>query len=458
MSHPSQHTLTARSGPAGALGLALVMLAVACGDGLPAKHSQDRVAEARESGVAPAIAHPQVVLIAIDGLEPTLLNDLLAEGRLPNIERLVENGSQATIDCVVGTTSPVVWTTVITGVEPRHHGIVGFNVGEVPVTSTLRKLPALWNMLPAYGLTSAFFGWFVSWPAENDSGIIVSDRAFWGRFEDKIAPAGVLDLKPYHYNGKPDPGLLQGFTTWPYDPGFEDLGPDHPLYAPNFLVYRRLLNALAHDNAFVGMAEELLAAEPRQDVVGIYFQAADYTSHGFWKYHEPRPFREAGWAIDETELEHLGGVVTNTYGYLDGLVGRVLDQVDDEALVILLSDHGFGPGLGPHAIDGDYLSGNHRDQGVLILSGPNVRRGFEQPEPITHFDILPTVLFALGLPLAEDMPGRPLLPYFEEDARASWGLRQVASHATGGVHGEPVMTSDHDEQIMDELRSLGYVK
>ena len=89
--------------------------------------------------------------------------------------------------------SPVIWTTIATGVEPEEHGITDFVVptesGDVPVSSSLRKRPALWNMLSRARRPVAALGWWATWPAESLEGaLILSDRAGFGLARD-IAPA-----------------------------------------------------------------------------------------------------------------------------------------------------------------------------------------------------------------------------------------------------------------------------
>ncbi len=67
--------------------------------------------------------------------------------------------------------SPVIWTTIATGMKARQHGIEDFveatPTGDVPVASSLRKVPALWNMLSRAGRRVAVVGWWASWPAEE---------------------------------------------------------------------------------------------------------------------------------------------------------------------------------------------------------------------------------------------------------------------------------------------------
>jgi hypothetical protein len=434
------------------LGCAALLLLAACStEGGPTSGERGGPAAS-----AAASDRPQVVVIALDGVEPKLLDALLETGKLPNFQKLIDRGSQATIDAVTASISPVVWTTVATGVSPERHGITDFTVDDVPVTSTMRRVAAFWNLLPRYDLTSAVLGWMVTWPAEPDSGIVVSDRAHWGNFEDKIAPGDVIELGEYHYNGVPDLGILPRFTDYPYDPQFASLPKDDPRHQVSFLIKRRLLDIYVHDTTFSRIAADVLE-ENRPDVVAVYFQGADYVSHGFWQYFEPGPFREAGWTVPEEDVQLLGAIIPKYYVYLDRLVGDLLGRVDEDALVIVLSDHGFGPGLGKYRVGGDFLSGNHRPSGVLILSGPQIVDGQVQTHRITHYDILPTMLFALGLPIARNLEGQPLLHYFEDSFLAGRPASFVPRFPYGAEPEEEAPGSAQDDEILDELRSLGYI-
>lgn len=425
---------------------ALLMLLGACAT----DHSQG----ATDSPPPPA--RPRTAIIALDGVEPALLDSLLQTGDLPHLERLIERGSRATIHPVTELISPVVWTTVATGVSPDRHGILGFTDDGVPVTSTMRKAPAFWNILPRFGIKPAVLGWIVTWPAETGDGIIISDRAYWGEFDHKIEPPGIIDLTGFHYNGIPNLAVLPRFTSYPYDAEFEALPEGDPRYAVNFLLKRRLLDIYVHDSTYYRMAIDILA-ENDVDLLAAYFRGVDYVSHGFWQYFEPEPFRQAGWKVPEEDVRLLGDIIPKYYVYLDRLIGNLVQRLDENAFIIVLSDHGFGPGLGEYEIGGDFLSGNHRPESVLILSGPQIADGIEQAGRITHLDILPTVLFALDLPMARDLEGHPLLQYFESSFLAERQLSVVDRYPFRGRPEDEVKGSEEDEQILKELRSLGYL-
>src|SRR4030095_11598236 len=78
--------------------------------------------------------------------------------------------------------SPIVWTTIATGKTPLEHGISHFVAvnektgAELPVTSQMRRVKALWNILSGAGREVAVVGWWATWPAESVRGAVVSDH------------------------------------------------------------------------------------------------------------------------------------------------------------------------------------------------------------------------------------------------------------------------------------------
>src|SRR6185295_2234345 len=129
-----------------------------------------------------------VVLIGLDGADWNIIDPLIAAGKMPNLAALIERGSRGRLLTLSPTLSPVIWTTIATGVKPERHGIVDFTAinkdtgAAVPVTSNLRRVPALWNILSDAGRTVGFVGWWASFPAEKVNGYIVSDRIAYQLF------------------------------------------------------------------------------------------------------------------------------------------------------------------------------------------------------------------------------------------------------------------------------------
>ena len=68
----------------------------------------------------------RMVVLGVDGLDPTLLADLMRENRLPNLSALAKTGGFIALGTSIPPQSPVAWSNFITGVDPGGHGLFDF--------------------------------------------------------------------------------------------------------------------------------------------------------------------------------------------------------------------------------------------------------------------------------------------------------------------------------------------
>ncbi|MGH9539409.1 MAG: alkaline phosphatase family protein, partial [Terriglobales bacterium] len=68
----------------------------------------------------------RVVIVGFDGMDPELANRFMAEGRLPNLAGLRDQGTFRPLRTTFPAISPVAWSTFQTGVNPGKHNIYDF--------------------------------------------------------------------------------------------------------------------------------------------------------------------------------------------------------------------------------------------------------------------------------------------------------------------------------------------
>jgi len=68
----------------------------------------------------------KLIFLGLDGLDPHLTERFLAEGKLPNLARLRDEGSFHRLRTTFPSLSPVAWSTFATGVNPAKHNIFDF--------------------------------------------------------------------------------------------------------------------------------------------------------------------------------------------------------------------------------------------------------------------------------------------------------------------------------------------
>jgi tetratricopeptide (TPR) repeat protein len=371
----------------------------------------------------PAGSRNPVLLIGIDALDNRLLDAAIAEGRAPNLAGLIHRGVRGDLATLTPMLSPLIWTSMATGVGPDRHGILDFLTNDpatgkaIPVTSALRRAPAFWNVATAAGLPVDVVAWLASWPAESITGRLVSDR-----FGFLAYAAGSSDRPPAPDMVHP-PALLDeltGIAQHPTDVAYaavtRALRVDEPTFetargrgfAKGELVNNYILTlATAETSTRIG---ERFLSRPgpggRAAITAVYYEYLDAVGHLFMRYAPPR--RDD---ITAEDFARYGGAVFASYAVMDEFVGRLAAAAGDSTVIVVVSDHGFLAGearpSGPSAIEGGQAARWHRNPGVIILAGPGIRAGVTL-DGAHVLDVTPTLIHLAGLPVADDLEGRLL--------------------------------------------------
>ena len=102
------------------------------------------------------------------------------------------------------------------------------------------------------------------------------------------------------------------------------------------------------------------------------------------------------------------------------------------------------------------ISGTHSKstEGIFIAAGPAIDPSIEL-QKIHTLDIAPTVLYALGLPVAMDFDGNARTEIFQARFRNRFPLQTIPTW--GVLEKRRVPDSQADEELLEELRALGYL-
>lgn len=69
---------------------------------------------------------PRMIILGVDGMDPTMLSQFMADGDMPNLEKLADMGGFMSLGTSTPPQSPVAWSNFITGMDPGGHGIFDF--------------------------------------------------------------------------------------------------------------------------------------------------------------------------------------------------------------------------------------------------------------------------------------------------------------------------------------------
>ncbi|GAJ03885.1 unnamed protein product [marine sediment metagenome] len=93
--------------------------------------------------------------------------------------------------------------------------------------------------------------------------------------------------------------------------------------------------------------------------------------------------------------------------------------------------------------------------GVFVISGPQTKNGITLKK-IQMYDVFPTILYSMGLPLPTGLDGRVIKECFSTTIQEKHSLTMdITSSTPGGASG---LTEEEKDLVMEQLRSLGYLE
>ena len=418
---------------------------------------EDDQAHARNSG---RLAE-RVLLVGWDGAQWSVLRSLLEQGRLPHLASLLNLGACGELLCPRPMLASSVWTSLATGKRPHAHGILhascptkdGADIQ--PITRRSRRSPAIWNILNRAGLRTQVVGWPITHPAEDISGICVSDW-FAVQFAQAVLkqPAGPTVCPPEVERQlrarRITPQQVEEMTL-------AQVLPQHAIGAPQYQQLAGVCRGLLAETATTFRAARWCLSNESWDFAACVFPAIRLC-------HELVRWLQS---VAGTDAEISQYLLNGCYEHHDLLLGQLLQQVGDDTHIVAVSPSGraiSATGRAEESDDARPLAAPGRDSGFVAMRGPKVRHMILSAQR-SVLDVVPTLLAMFGVPYGKDMEGRPWLEAFEVDLE----LRAVDScdditpqdTGTGPVAsarslGEDETSRGTPEQSVQHLRELGY--
>lgn len=403
----------------------------------------------------------KLMLIGWDAADWKVINPMLDAGLMPNLSKMINRGTIGNLATMDPAYSPMLWTSIATGKHAYKHGIHGFlqptkdHKSVKPVLSTSRKVKALWEILSEKDYKTHVVGWWPSHPAEPMNGISISNfyqKASNNPNNKNEVMEGCIHPPQYHerfQNLKINASELTGQHILPFIPKADKI--DQTKEKGVYIVANETAQAASIQAAFTNIIRN-----EEWDFAAVYFDTIDHYCHGFMKYHPPKQDH-----IGQYGFDLYKDVVTAGYRFHDMMLGRLLDLIDEDTTVMLLSDHGFEPDHLrpkelPHEPGGPAYE--HSPYGVIAMMGPGIKK-----DHIIHgatlLDICPTILAMFDQPVGKDMDGKILMDAFikKKDVEYidSWEDIEFKKFIRPTDY---TMDSDDEDALMNQLIALGYVE
>jgi hypothetical protein len=394
-----------------------------------------------------------VRLIAIDGFDPAIYDSIRKQPTPPPTNDLF--GARFRLEPQDSSDPARAWTTIATGQLPDVHGVRSIETtrlagvqGIVTAGSgTLarairaatdvvrltrpsiasrdeRRSKTLWEVAEEAGLRTAVVNWWATWPAPPKGGIVVTDRAVLrlehgGPLDAEIAPASL-----YQFLQQAWPGIRKRAAD-AAALSFGDVAD-----AGTLSILRRSAEL---DGTILGIAQALPG--PSRDLDVVYLPGLDIAQHALLAAPD-------GSAPAPSEVAARVDGLRNYYRFLARALAPFLAPAPKRIVMVVTQ-----PGRVQTAVPG-ILGVDQEGVSVDLSSGTGAR----------VVDAAPTVLYALGVPLSQELAGQPLRQFFGGPDMNASRERYVSTYgrpftSPAAREGRPL-----DQEMIDRLRSLGYVK
>jgi len=254
----------------------------------------------------------KVMIIGIDGLDNELL--IKFEKELPNFRKLREESPYTKLTSVFPPDSPTAWTSIYTGKTPAEHGIVYFKdpfsesrYGDYMSKDISGK--TFWDAAGKKGKKTCVLFPHLGYPVWPVNGIMI------GRTTEVDIKKFDIQTWPKEISTKYDLSGLKPMTSYPVNIG--------DIIDPTKEV---ILNE-------VELAVQI-CQDFNWDIYFFYSSSLDNIQHLFWMYNDKEdPFYVEGNPYED--------VILDFYKFYDeNVIGRFLELIDSDTVLIILSDHG----------------------------------------------------------------------------------------------------------------------
>lgn len=403
----------------------------------------------------------KVLLIGWDAADWKVTNPLLDQGLMPTLDDFVNHGVMGNLATLNPILSPMLWNSIATGKRADKHGIHGFmepdpqSGGIRPVTSTSRKVKAIWNILTQRSYKAHVLGWFAGHPAEPISGCSVSDlypHAVAPLDKPWPLPPGAVhpeSLRDTFARLRMHPAEVTEAAILPWIPRAAEIDQEKD---KGLVSFAKILT----ENCSIHNAATWILQNQPWDFLAVYYNGIDHFCHGFMHYHPPRMD-----GIPEDKFQIYKDVVNGAYRFHDMMLQTLLDLAGPEATVLLVSDHGFhSDHLRPRGIPKEPAGPavQHRQFGIFCMKGQHIKQD-ERIYGATLLDVTPTILTLFGLPVGDDMDGRVLVQAFEEPPTITRIPSWESEPGECGMHPSDLrMDPAAAQAVLQQFVALGYIQ
>ncbi|MBV8201777.1 MAG: hypothetical protein JOZ15_14235, partial [Acidobacteria bacterium] len=277
-----------------------------------------------------------------------------------------------------------------------------------------RQALTLWEILPRLGVPSVVVGWPASSPVSAEPLFALSDRYFGGRPDSGDARPEPLGAWARRF--RPEPRAVRARLASRFGPGSPP----------------PLATAFSEDLWREALTEALVDRNPETGSFFLELPGLRQVSRRYFGGFNGVQFH----AVQAPDFVAAAERVTDYYTRLDSFLADLWQRHTGDDILALVSASGIEGSTGWRRVLGELsreasLKGLDADapDGVLMLYGEGVQPG-ALLTGARLVDVVPTLMYALHLPVARDLDGEVLTPAFDKTFLARHPLTFLPTYET----------------------------
>ena len=265
----------------------------------------------------------KVIIIGLDGGSYGLIRAWVESGDLPNFGRIISDGVSGNLMSTMPPITGPAWASFLTGKNPARHNIYDFvyksgdSMAMKVVNSNLIRAKTLWHILNEKNRRLGMVNLPLTFPPQEIDSFVITGMLTPGKAAIPTHPPELLKEMEKHTGEYLIDVFWQDYTEETID---------------------RFMEQITYCTRQRTRAMKYLLSRHDLDCFAMVYTETDRINHALWKYFDPlKDPGERG-----PDAARIEGMVKDYYRVLDGVIGEIVDSLDERTSLVIMSDHGFG--------------------------------------------------------------------------------------------------------------------
>lgn len=275
----------------------------------------------------------KTLLIGLDGATYDILDPLVAEGVMPNLGKIMDDGSRGILRSTMHPLTPPAWATLMTGRHPGNHGVFDFirvdrAKGKPTYTLTTSadvKVPTIWQIASGAGMRATTLNYPTMFPAKPIEGVVIPGYVPWSYLGRAIYPRetykmlkaeGIFKAREMSTDWQHERKAVQGLA----ENDLQDWVQFH----------------ITRERRWFEIMMKLMDEDP-SELSSVLFDGVDRIQH--LCYHLIDPATRGDYTSEASVKAR--DLALQYYRDVDNYIGEMIAKAGEDANVLIVSDHGF---------------------------------------------------------------------------------------------------------------------